>query len=108
MKTPKIKGYGTESAQVLGIVFELGFAIALPIVLFALGGKWLDHREGTGYFVYIGIALAIIFTSAWVYQRFAAMVVTLQETAKQHSAEIKESSENSDNKENQTPENQNQ
>ncbi len=80
-KKAKIK-YGYESAQVMGVAFELGFIIALPIVLFGLAGKWLDSRYHTWYFIYIGIALAIILTSTWMYSRFKAFIQKLKEAAK--------------------------
>ena len=76
------KNYGYESARVMSVAFELGFIIALPIVLLGLGGKWLDTRYGTGYFIYIGIAIAIILTSTWMYSRFKAFIDKLKEAAK--------------------------
>jgi hypothetical protein len=73
--------YIKESRQVLGVAFELGFIIALPITLFALLGRHFNQRYNVSYFLYIGIALAVIFTSIWVYRRFAAMVKALEDAA---------------------------
>ncbi len=75
------KSYSYESAKTLSVAFELGFIIALPIVVLALFGKWLDQRQGTHYFVYIGIILAIISTSITIYRRFAAMIEKLNQAA---------------------------
>lgn len=44
----------------LSIAFELGFAIALPIVLFLLFGRWLDSLFHTSpLFLIIGILLGV-------------------------------------------------
>ncbi len=75
------KSYAYESARVMSVAFELGFLIALPIVAFALLGKWLDHKQGTGFYVYLGIILAIFVSSITVYRRFAALVDKLREAA---------------------------
>lgn len=77
----KIKGYGVEAAGAIGVAFELGFAIALPIVIFGFAGKWLDAKQGTHYFVYLAILLAIGSSVVWVYRRFAAMVETLKKAS---------------------------
>ncbi|MDB4940221.1 MAG: hypothetical protein JWO40_646 [Candidatus Doudnabacteria bacterium] len=75
------KSYTKESAQVLSVAFELGFIIALPIVAFALGGKWLDQKEHTNYFLFIGIIAAVLLTSVVIYRRFAALADKLREAA---------------------------
>ena len=43
----------------LRIIGEFGAIIAVPVVLFALAGKWLDARFGTrGLFLIAGFVLA--------------------------------------------------
>ncbi len=66
----------------MSVAFELGFVIALPIVGFGLLGKWLDSKHNTHYFVFLGIAVAIIFTSIAVYKRFAALIEKLNQAAR--------------------------
>lgn len=83
------KSYAYESAKVLSVAFELGFVIALPIVGFGLLGKWLDQKQGTHYFIYIGIVVAIIATSVTVYRRFAALIEKLRVAAKIDETQIK-------------------
>ena len=57
--------------ELISIAFELGFIIALPIVAFGYAGKWLDARLGTEpWLTLVGIALAIISTSVWMYRKF--------------------------------------
>lgn len=41
--------------------------IALPLVFFALAGRWLDHRWGTSpLMILVGVVLAFIITSVWL------------------------------------------
>lgn len=44
-----------------GLIGEIGFATALPLVIFGKIGEFLDNKYGTGrLFFYIGVALASI------------------------------------------------
>lgn len=74
----------------MSVAFELGFIIALPIVILGMAGKWLDQRNHTGYFIYLGIALAVLSTSIWMYARFAELIRKLEEAAQLKKSEQKE------------------
>jgi hypothetical protein len=50
-------------AKALSLSLEMGFLIALPIIIFGVGGKYLDKYLGTNFFVIGGIFLAIISSS---------------------------------------------
>ncbi len=51
----------------LGLAWELGYVIALPLVIFALVGRWLDHRWGTSpLMILVGVVVAFIITSIWL------------------------------------------
>lgn len=46
--------------QAMEAVWDMGMGIAVPIVLFTLGGRWLDRRYGTAPFLIIlGLFLAL-------------------------------------------------
>lgn len=46
------------------MIGELGFIIALPLVVFLLGGVWLDKKlSTTPLFIIIGILLAVAVSS---------------------------------------------
>lgn len=67
----KRKGKGLNKSELVSIAFELGFIIALPILAFGLGGKWLDAKWGTDPWLTIaGILFAIFSTSVWIYRKF--------------------------------------
>ena len=55
----------------VSIASEMGFIIALPLVVLALAGKWLDHKVGnsTPWFTLLGILLAIVSTTVWLVKR---------------------------------------
>ncbi|MDP3994117.1 MAG: AtpZ/AtpI family protein [Candidatus Doudnabacteria bacterium] len=58
-------------SELVSIAFELGFIIALPVVLFGFLGKWLDTRADTSpLLTLIGIFGAITMTSFWIYRKF--------------------------------------
>lgn len=54
----------------LSLAFELGYTIAVPLIVFALGGRWLDKKLGTSPFLLLfGILLSIGITSYLVYKK---------------------------------------
>lgn len=76
------KKYPIAIPKILGIAFELGFIIALPLILLGFAGKWLDHKYGKNFFVYIGIMLALISTSIWLWQRFKRIIRDFEDAVK--------------------------
>lgn len=50
--------------------WELGYTIAIPIVVLALVGRWADKAWGTSpWMLLAGIVLSIIISSALVYRK---------------------------------------
>jgi cobalamin biosynthesis protein CobD/CbiB len=87
LKKKQTKTYTFETAKVFGVAFEMGFIIALPIVLFGFAGKWLDAKYQTHFFVYIAIAVSLIFSGIWLYKRLAELARKLQEAAKREETQ---------------------
>ena len=57
-----------ESA--LGLAWEMGYTIAVPLVVLALGGRFLDKKLGTTPFLLLaGILLSIALSSWLVYKK---------------------------------------
>lgn len=53
--------------QVAGFAFDLGFVIALPLVVLGLLGKYLDGKMGTEPWLTLsGILVAIVVTVVWL------------------------------------------
>lgn len=60
-----------EKWELVGFAWELGYIIALPIVVFGLVGKQIDrhfHHE-MPWVTLVGILLAIIATTIWLTKR---------------------------------------
>jgi hypothetical protein len=56
--------------ELVGLGFEFGFVIAVPLLLFINFGKYLDERWQTAPLLTLGGAiLAMVFTSVWLYQK---------------------------------------
>ncbi|MEK7516510.1 MAG: AtpZ/AtpI family protein [Patescibacteria group bacterium] len=54
----------------LALAWELGYTIAIPIVIFAIGGRFLDKKLGSSpIFLLLGILLALIVSGVGVYRR---------------------------------------
>lgn len=54
----------------LGLVWELGYIIAIPAVLFGFGGAYLDKRFGLSpLFTLLGLLLALLISGFAVYRR---------------------------------------
>ncbi len=64
-KTRPASSYG----EVMRLFFELGYIIAIPIVLFGFGGSLLDKYLGSmPLFMMVGFLLAIALSSFGVYR----------------------------------------
>lgn len=58
----------------LSLVFELGYLIAIPIVVCAFGGRFLDRSFGTSpIFLLVGIAIAMVVSGVMVMGRIRDM-----------------------------------
>ena len=54
----------------LNLAWELGYTIALPIVILGFGGAWLDKKWGTSpALLLIGIALSLLISGIAVYRK---------------------------------------
>lgn len=70
-KIPKSKQI--TFARSISFVMQFGFMIVIPLVIFALGGKWLSNKYGTPLYLYLGLVLALLTSSVWFYQRINSL-----------------------------------
>ena len=62
-------------SDIIGWAWSLGYRIALPIVLFAVGGRLLDKKLGTSVvFLLIGIFLALGVSGWMVYRQVKELI----------------------------------
>lgn len=53
--------------RALALASELGYVIAVPLVLLAAGGRFADRRFGTSpVLLFVGVLLAIVISSTWI------------------------------------------
>ncbi|MDO8564845.1 MAG: AtpZ/AtpI family protein [bacterium] len=54
---------------------ELGYTIAIPIVIFALVGRWLDNLYSTSPWILLaGIVISILLSSFLVYRKVSRIL----------------------------------
>jgi len=75
------KSYGFETAKVLSVAFEMGFVIALPIVVLGYFAKRLDDQHHTHWFVYLAIVVALAISTTWLYQRLQELAKKLKDAS---------------------------
>lgn len=69
--------------QVLGLLGNLGFQIAVPLVIFGLLGRAVDRSLGTApWFLLGGILISIVVTGALIYRHLKPL---LQDDDSNHS-----------------------
>ena len=62
-------GKDRGSTTALALVAQLGFSIAVPMVVFIGGGAWLDGQFRTApWLLFVGIFLGLISAGAALYQ----------------------------------------
>lgn len=73
-------GYG----EALGMVWDVLITLLVSTFVFALGGRWLDVRYGTGWmFTVIGFVLLILIGWRIIHKKGAAIAKRMDETVKQ-------------------------
>ncbi|MFH1866544.1 MAG: AtpZ/AtpI family protein [Patescibacteria group bacterium] len=61
--------------RALGLAWELGYTIAVPLVILALAGRLLDKRWGTEpWLLLVGLSLSV-FISSWAVYRKTKKIV---------------------------------
>lgn len=60
----------TNKVSVFSLAFELGYMVAIPIVVFALLGRLIDKKlDSSPWFLLLGIIISIIVSTYWVYKK---------------------------------------
>jgi len=64
------KNKNEKSWSVVSLAWELGFTIAIPIVILALAGRFLDKKLGTDpWLILTGVILSIVISSYLIYKK---------------------------------------
>ncbi len=69
---------GARDVSVISLAWDLGWMIALPIVLLAIGGAMLDKKfQSSPWFLLGGIGLAFVISSVMVYGKVMRVMADL-------------------------------
>lgn len=73
-QTSKQKG-SLNTLQLLGLVGEIGYLIAIPAALLGFGGAYLDKAFNTSpLFVIVGLALALVSSTLAIWHRIKPLL----------------------------------
>ena len=69
--------------QALGLAWELGYTIAIPLVILTLAGRWADQVFHTGpWLLLTGISLSIMASSLLLVRKFKQIIGRIDTTPK--------------------------
>lgn len=64
--------------KALGIAWDLGYLIVLPIVIFGFAGAYADKYYSTSpLFLLIGIGLSLLITTIGIYRKMSTFIQTM-------------------------------
>lgn len=67
----------------LGLAWQLGYTIVIPLLIFALGGRYLDQRFDSAPLLFlVGIVLSVIVTSIWLVVRMSSFTKDIAQHSK--------------------------
>lgn len=70
---------GLSLAQAFGLAWQFGYTMAIPLVLFALGGRLLDkHFNTSPLFLLIGIIISIAVSSILIGMKAVKIISTYE------------------------------
>ncbi len=76
----------TRSAtwQALALVGELGYLIALPLVAFAILGRWIDrHYQVSPWGLLGGVVVSIVLTTILLIRKFTSLLKDINDQTEQ-------------------------
>ena len=71
----EMKNNKTDKVSVFSLAFELGYIVAIPVVVLALVGRMIDKKlDSSPWFLLLGIVIAIVVSTYWIYKKTAAII----------------------------------
>jgi F0F1-type ATP synthase assembly protein I len=69
--------------QAFNLAWEFGYMIVIPLVVFALGGRFADQRLGTSpWLLLLGMGVAIAITTVMMIRKFSGLVRDIEKQGK--------------------------
>jgi len=67
----------------LGLAWELGYLIIIPLIVFGLGGRGLDQWLGTSPWLFLsGMVLAVVLTTIFLIRKFSQLLRQMEDSTK--------------------------
>ena len=64
-----------QTWSALSLAWELGYTIAVPLVVLVLGGRWLDRHFGTSpWMLLTGVMVSIPISTVVIYMKMAKII----------------------------------
>lgn len=71
----EMKNAKTDKVSVFSLAFELGYIVAIPIVVLALVGRMIDKKlDSSPWFLLLGIVISIVVSTYWIYKKTSAII----------------------------------
>lgn len=84
LQTDMDEKQGSSFWQAVAIAWQMGYTIALPLIGFALLGRFLDNKLGTTpWLLIIGAVLAILTSTFLLVSRFRSILDKMNQPPKQ-------------------------
>ena len=72
---PKVSQTLSTRGELVGFAYEVGSAIAVPLVILALSGRYIDKTYGTSpLFLVAGLLLSLVSTSYIIYKKVKKII----------------------------------
>ncbi len=79
----KKKNEKNNDLSLFSLAWELGYIIAIPIVILAIGGAFLDKKMGTSpWMLLMGVTFSILITSFSVYYKVTKILEGMSDEKK--------------------------
>jgi F0F1-type ATP synthase assembly protein I len=76
----------TALFQAIGFAWQFGYTIVVPLLIFGLGGRWLDRHYGTGPWLFLaGVLLSIAISSVALVKKAMDIMKTLDQAGRKES-----------------------
>ncbi|PIR66914.1 MAG: hypothetical protein COU51_01250 [Parcubacteria group bacterium CG10_big_fil_rev_8_21_14_0_10_36_14] len=78
--------------QALSLAGQLGYTIAVPLVILALIGRFFDRKyDSSPWFLLGGIFLSLIITSIWITKKSMLIMRDITEDLKKNKTKVSQS-----------------
>ena len=83
--------------QALSLAGQLGYTIAIPLVILALVGRFFDEKYKTSpWLLLVGILISLVITSIWIYKESITIMKDMDKEIKKTNENLAKIAENNE------------